>query len=112
MGAEIVRKMKDGMGLDPRYFYDDYEEERDYKIYLLDAKREEKRFEQLAQAQDALRADFAKLRADLMERDAKHAREVAQLEAELASARRQLSSRPPPPPSTKGRSRRNEGSSS
>jgi hypothetical protein len=103
--------MKDGMGLDPRYFYDDYEEERDYKIYLLDAKREEKRFEQLAQAQDSLRADFAKLRADLMERDAKHAREVAQLEAELAAARRQLPSRSTPS-SAKGRSRRNEGSSS
>lgn len=109
MGAEIVRKMKDGMGLDPRYFYDDYEDQRDYKIYLLDAKREEKRFEQLASAQDALRADFAKLRAELMERDAKHAREVAQLESELADARRQLGKRPSPSPSR--RRTRDEGSS-
>lgn len=97
MGAEIVRKMKDGMGLDPRYFYDDYEEQRDYKIYLLDAKREERRYEQLAQAQSALRADFAKLRAELLERDAKHAREVVSLEDELAAARRQSPPRRPPP---------------
>lgn len=97
MGAEIVRKMKDGMGLDPRYFYDDYEEQRDYKIYLLDAKREERRYEQLAQAQSALRADFAKLRAELLERDAKHAREVVSLEDELAAARRQSPPRRPAP---------------
>lgn len=114
IGADIVRKMKDGMGLDPRYFFDDYEGERPYEIYLLDAKREEKRIEGIAQAQSAMQADFARLRAELSEmraeiasRDAAHMREVASLEAQLADARtprravEKRSKDVPPPPKTR-----------
>jgi len=43
IGAEIVRKLKEGLGLDPDYFYDDYEGQRPYKVYLLKNRREEKR---------------------------------------------------------------------
>ena len=43
IGAEIVRKVKDGLQIDPAYFYDDYEGEKPYELFLLSAKRDEKR---------------------------------------------------------------------
>lgn len=95
IGAEIVRLMKDGMGLDPRFFYDDYEGERPYEIYLLDARREEKRVEELAKSVSSMRSELASMRAELAARDAKHAQELADhaqaredLETKLATRRR------------------------
>jgi transcriptional regulator with XRE-family HTH domain len=92
IGAEIVRQMKDGLGLSEKYFFDDYDGERPYAMYLLDAKREERRIDTLSEEQSSLRADFAQLRAELAERDAAHSRELAALEAELAQARKPVSS--------------------
>lgn len=43
IGAEIVRKVKDGLQIDPAYFFDDYEGEKPFQLFLLSAKRDEKR---------------------------------------------------------------------
>lgn len=43
IGAEIVRKVKDGLHIDPAYFFDDYEGEKPFQLFLLSAKRDEKR---------------------------------------------------------------------
>lgn len=43
IGAEIVRKVKDGLHIDPAYFFEDYEGEKPYELFLLSAKRDEKR---------------------------------------------------------------------
>jgi transcriptional regulator with XRE-family HTH domain len=102
IGAEIVRLMKDGIGLDPKYFYDDYEGERPHELYLLDAKRDEKRIEVLsASVQDVL-VGMASMRATLAQHDADHAKQIAELTRQLAEARGQPAPRPLPP-SSKGR---------
>ena len=87
IGAEIVRKMKDGLRLSEKYFFDDYDGERPFEMYLLDAKREEKQIERVMTEQSAVRADVAKLRAEIADRDALHYRHVATLEAQLAETR-------------------------
>jgi transcriptional regulator with XRE-family HTH domain len=43
IGAEIVRKVKDSLQIDPAYFFDDYEGEKPHELFLLSAKRDEKR---------------------------------------------------------------------
>lgn len=101
IGAEIVRLMQEGIGLDPRYFYDNYEGERPYELYLLDGKREQRRVEELAAAFSNLSVEVANLRSDVAQRSADHAKEVAELTRQLAEAR---GPRPvPPSPPTKGR---------
>ncbi|RPH75610.1 XRE family transcriptional regulator, partial [bacterium] len=43
VGAEIVRLVMKGLGIEPEYFFGDYEGDRPYTMYLLSAKRDEKR---------------------------------------------------------------------
>lgn len=70
IGAHIVRLVRNGLGIHPDYFYDDYEGEKDHKVYQLSAKREERRFaaieETLAQQQREL-AKLAELAAENLE---------------------------------------------
>ena len=87
IGSSIVARMCDAMGLDVRYFYDKYDGERPFLVYLAN-KREERRFEGLAAEQRDIRAEFATLRAEFAERDARQARRIAELEAELAKSPR------------------------
>jgi len=37
--------MRDGLRIDPAYFFDDYEGDRDFRVYLLSEKRAEKRLD-------------------------------------------------------------------
>lgn len=78
IGAEMIRRMKDGVGLDPRYFFDDYEGERPHELYLLDAKREERRHEelmaklsQISQRQLDIEVKLAQLAAQDARRDSR-----------------------------------------
>lgn len=88
IGASKLALMAKGVGLEIAYFYDAYEGERPFPLYLLSAKRSEKRIEAIVDEQRAQRIEFAKLRQELAERDVRHAREVAALENELGQARR------------------------
>jgi hypothetical protein len=71
-GADIVRLVKDRLGIDPHFFYDDYDGPKHHKLYLLSAKRDEKRIvaiEEKALAAEREQKDtnikLAKLDADL-----------------------------------------------
>lgn len=96
--------MKDGIGLDPKYFYDDYEGERPHELYLLDSKREEKRIEVLSNSVADIVVEMANLRSQVAQRDADHAKQVADLTRQLAEARG------PRPMPTKGRPQSSSGS--
>jgi transcriptional regulator with XRE-family HTH domain len=87
VGGAIIAQMCDRVGLDVDYFYEKYKEERPFHLYLLSAKREEKRAESILEAVQVMRADYAQLRREIAERDARHARDVERLERELADAR-------------------------
>lgn len=65
IGAEIVRKMKDGVGLDPAYFYDDYTDRRPVELYLLDHKREEARATALSKQLSEMSSEMADIRSEL-----------------------------------------------
>jgi transcriptional regulator with XRE-family HTH domain len=67
IGADIVRRVKDGLRIDPSYFYDDYEGQKDHRLYLLSAKRDEKRVSGLENGQASLELEVSKLRTDLLE---------------------------------------------
>jgi transcriptional regulator with XRE-family HTH domain len=43
VGAEWIGLMSKGLRLDPAYFFDEYEGPADHRLYLLSAKRDEKR---------------------------------------------------------------------
>lgn len=88
IGASKLAQMATGVGIEVDYFYDAYEGERPFALYLLSSKRSEKRIEAIADEQRAQRAEFAKLRQELAERDVRHAREVAALENELTHGRK------------------------
>jgi transcriptional regulator with XRE-family HTH domain len=72
IGAEIVRKVKDGLQIDPGYFFDDYEGEKQHELFLLSAKRDEKR---VAAIEDTVAKDQRQL--------SKHNMELAELRAQL-----------------------------
>ena len=87
VGGAVLAKMCDGMGLDIRYFFEKFSEERPFTLYLLSAKRDERRIDSFAKELREMRAEFANVRAEFAERDAKKERQIAVLEAELAEAR-------------------------
>ena len=87
IGAAIIAQMCDRVGLSERYFFEKYKEERPFQLYLLSAKRDERRIDGIAAAQQDLRAEFAQFRREYAEERAMHAREVERLEKELAEAR-------------------------
>lgn len=94
IGAAIVAKLCKRVGLDVRYFYDEYEEERPYVIYLLDKKREQNQADALEKAIGGLRAEFGSalsdIRSEMHHREQAHAAQVATLERELAEARAKM----------------------
>src|ERR1700759_462489 len=67
IGAEIVRKMKDGVGLDPAYFFDDYEGQCPAELYLLDRKRDEARAAELAKQLSQLSSKMTTMEQELAE---------------------------------------------
>lgn len=68
--AEIVRRVKDGLGIDPDYFYDDYEGEADHKLYRLDRRRAEGRMRVVEDAVVKNSAAIEQILAILAEKDA------------------------------------------
>lgn len=60
IGAAKLAQVAEGAGLDIRYFFDGYKGERDFVIYLLAHKREQK------QADEATQAELAKLRSEMV----------------------------------------------
>lgn len=61
MGAHIVALVRNGVGVHPDYFYDDYEGEADHKVYLLANRREEVRLAAIEKEQAQMRRDFAEM---------------------------------------------------
>ena len=84
LGADIIRLVRDGLKVDVAYFYDDYEGERDYRLYPLSAKRDEKRVSALEEADGRHDLAIAQLNARLAQLEAQN---IA-LKVELASTTR------------------------
>lgn len=89
IGAEHVRLAMSGLKVDPSYFFDELEVEPDYKLYLLSAKRDEKRVSAIesavaaSQQKDAVRdIEFAQLRKLLLDQT----QDLAEVRAELRKA--------------------------
>ena len=59
--------MKDGVGLDPAYFFDDYEGQRPAELYLLDRKRDEARAAELAKQLSQLSSKMTTMEQELAE---------------------------------------------
>lgn len=89
VGAEIVRLVKDGLKVDPLFFFEDYDDSkegvRDYRLYLLSAKRDEKRVSALEEAKVALETDNASLRTAMASMNEK----LVRIEQRLADAGKQ-----------------------
>lgn len=96
LGADIVRMVRDAFGIDPAYFFEDYEGVKDYKIYSLDNRRVEK------QLRDYRTENDAKIAALLAEVDALKA---AQSKRDMEEAKRL---RPPAVPTPPRRPRHGE----
>lgn len=94
IGAAKVAQLCERVGLDVRYFYDGYEGERPFVIYLLDRKREQNQAEATEKAIADLRSEFlgalASFRADVSRREQDHEAQIAALEKELAEAHERL----------------------
>jgi len=92
IGAEIVRLVRDGLRVDPDYFYDVYEGEKHHKLYLLGEKRTEKELSSIKTELagihrkfadvDQRLADYGRLAAESLEKDQR----IAELERALARA--------------------------
>jgi transcriptional regulator with XRE-family HTH domain len=69
IGAEILALVKDGLKVDPTYFYDDYDDAegvRDHRLYLLSAKRDEKRISAIEETMKRLELANARQEAELV----------------------------------------------
>jgi hypothetical protein len=85
-GAEIVRRVKDGLGISPDYFYDDYEGLADPKVYSLDERRTENRMARVEKAQAETAAQLENILAMLAKKDVL----IHEQEAELKLLRHKL----------------------
>lgn len=90
VGAEWIGLMTKGLHLDPAYFFDEYDGQKDFRLYLLSAKRDEKRVQsietrlQTLELRDAEKdTRLAELREKLLEKTG----EVDRLRAELRRPR-------------------------
>lgn len=97
ISAEIIQAVKDGVGLDPRYFFDPYEGPRDHKFYLLDTKREQARLAELQTEVQELRAWKREQERRDAERDERE-RQMQDRIALLEEQRRRQNGGPPTPP--------------
>lgn len=92
IGAAIVRQVRDGVRVHPNYFFDDYEGERPYKMYLLTAIRDEKRVSAIEDEVGKMRRELASVQSSLVENATLKAklyeveRDNARLQRELGSA--------------------------
>lgn len=105
VGASILARVSDRVGLDVRYFYDGYTGERPYKLYLLAHKREQKQVDENVKTtvNTAVQGTEARLRAEMMAMfagirvdidESKQARvaaedELARVRARLATVQRE-----------------------
>jgi transcriptional regulator with XRE-family HTH domain len=112
IGAEIVRKVKDGLGIDPAYFFDDYEGQKPFELYSLSAKRDENRVAAIEKglAEDqrqvaTLQTELAKLRELVVAQGA----ELATTRAERREATRARANAELPPRQPTGRQRKVTG---
>jgi transcriptional regulator with XRE-family HTH domain len=94
IGAAKVAQLCDRVGLDVRYFYDGYEGERPYVIYLLDRKREQNQADATEKAIADLRSEFRgaldAFRSDVSHREQDQAAQIASLERQLEEANQRL----------------------
>lgn len=75
IGADIIRMVKDGLKVDPAYFYDDYDGQKPYQLYSISAKRDEKR----VTAIESELAELKKQLADNLAETQRLHRSIAQL---------------------------------
>lgn len=92
IGASIVRQVRDGLRVHPNYFFDDYEGERPYKMYLLTAIRDEKRVSAIEDEMAKMRRDLAGVQQSLAENATLKAR-LYDLELENARLTREAKSK-------------------
>lgn len=91
IGASIVRQVRDGVRVHPNYFFDDYEGERPYKMYLLTAVRDERRVSAIEDEVAKMRRELADVHASLAE-NATLKSKVYDLERDNARLQRELGS--------------------
>jgi len=82
IGASIIRRVRDGLKIDPSFFYEDYDGPKDPTLFLLSAKRDEKRVKALEDAARQTELEFAQLKAMMAQQHA----ELVQLRQEVATS--------------------------
>lgn len=85
-GAEIVRRVKDGLRISPDYFFDEYEGEADHRLYSLEERRTENRVARVEKAQAETSAQLENILAMLAKKDVK----IHEQESELKLLRHKL----------------------
>lgn len=79
IGASIIRRVMDGLKVDPSYFFADYDGVKDHRLFLLSAKRDENR---VATLED-------KVRKQELE-SAQHIAQMAKMQAEMVQLRQEI----------------------
>lgn len=90
IGAEHVRLAMEGFKIDPAYFFDPYEGERDHRLYLLSAKRDEKRVSAIEQTVAANQRTHASHDVELARLKEQLLKQSQDLEAMRGDLRRAL----------------------
>jgi transcriptional regulator with XRE-family HTH domain len=87
--VEIVGRVMHGLKIDPLFFFEEYDDAkegtRDYRLYLLSAKRDEKRVSAIEETVKRLEVGYA----DLTATNASQAAELIRLRQQLADASKQ-----------------------
>lgn len=86
ISADIVRRVKDGLGIHPDYFFDDYEGEADHRVYLLDRYRRQRAFHDVQDEVARHSVLLEQIQAGLAEKDAvihKQAAQIAKMKHDL-----------------------------
>lgn len=95
IGAEIVRIMRDRMGIDSDYFFDDYEGEAKVTDYSLSKRRRDREFDEMRKTISDIQVQMRELVLAVKKQDAAHASEMLSntkdkqaLEEKLSAARK------------------------
>lgn len=83
IGASIIRRVMNGLKVDPAYFFSEYDGPKDHRLFLLSAKRDENRVSALEESARKRELDAAQLGVELAHLRA----EVVQLRQELNGTR-------------------------